>query len=598
MNIDIIAPGRIKERYLRDAIDEYSKRLQRFCKLTIIEVADEKTPEHATPGEDELIKRKERERIAKHLKDGAYVIALAIDGQELSSERFAAKLEDLALHGESHIQFVIGGSLGLDPAILKYVKNDLSAPSGARDALRADLSRVQDQRPRALPQMRKAAPNAGCLLGARMRRAPIRLGGRNRNAWGRWLVLGAGDPREARTSASPRRSMDMGMNMGNHGNHGKESTTRVSQRTRVARAAVSALVACALCIGGAVMGGGTAGDGAAGVLGSMTVATAYADDTSCSTVSTPEQALACAQQAADAATAALQSAQQRLDQANAALAKAAQDLANAQAANDRAQQVLKDLQDAKTALDNAANSDEAKQAIAKAKSALADAASALSGLDPSSFDTTAAKAAISAAIAQAQAIAQQVAQQLRNAQTAQQIAQDAVNRAQADLNAAKSRKAAADKALADAKDALKKAGKAITDPTASPTDASSTGSQTASSTSAAASASRLPASAASGSAANSQPASSDSTYHGSSSPAGVGLASTGERVAVAVVAVLAAAGAALCAIAHSRRRGEEGEVATETAQSASSASSPSSASPASSMDTVAQTVQYDRPFED
>lgn len=126
MNIDIIAPGRIKERYLRDAIDEYSKRLQRFCKLTIIEVADEKTPEHATPGEDELIKRKERERIAKHLKDGAYVIALAIDGQELSSERFAAKLEDLALHGESHIQFVIGGSLGLDPAILKRANWRLS----------------------------------------------------------------------------------------------------------------------------------------------------------------------------------------------------------------------------------------------------------------------------------------------------------------------------------------------------------------------------------------------------------------------------------------------------------------------------------------
>ena len=126
MNIDIIAPGRIKERYLRDAIDEYSKRLSRFCKLTIIEVADEKTPEHATPGTEELIKRKEGERIAKHIKDGAYVIALAIDGQMLGSERFATKLDDLALHGASHIQFIIGGSLGLDPEILAHADWKLS----------------------------------------------------------------------------------------------------------------------------------------------------------------------------------------------------------------------------------------------------------------------------------------------------------------------------------------------------------------------------------------------------------------------------------------------------------------------------------------
>ena len=119
-------PGRIKERYLRDAIDEYSKRLSRFCKLSIIEVADEKTPEHATPGIDELIKRKEGERIAKHIKDGAYVIALAIDGQMLGSERFAEKLDDLALHGASHIQFIIGGSLGLAPEILSRADWKLS----------------------------------------------------------------------------------------------------------------------------------------------------------------------------------------------------------------------------------------------------------------------------------------------------------------------------------------------------------------------------------------------------------------------------------------------------------------------------------------
>ena len=86
MQIDIIAPGRVKERYLRDAIDEYSKRLSRYCKLNIIEVADEKTPDHASEGVDRQIKAREGERIAKHLKDGAFVIALAINGKQLSSE--------------------------------------------------------------------------------------------------------------------------------------------------------------------------------------------------------------------------------------------------------------------------------------------------------------------------------------------------------------------------------------------------------------------------------------------------------------------------------------------------------------------------------
>ena len=119
MQIDIIAPGRVKERYLRDAIDEYSKRLSRYCKLNINEVADEKTPDHASEGVDRQIKAKEGERIAKHLKDGAFVIALAINGKQLSSEELAAKINDLGLRGTSHIQLVIGGSIGLDDAILR-----------------------------------------------------------------------------------------------------------------------------------------------------------------------------------------------------------------------------------------------------------------------------------------------------------------------------------------------------------------------------------------------------------------------------------------------------------------------------------------------
>ncbi|TCD82405.1 hypothetical protein MCC10008_1835 [Bifidobacterium longum subsp. longum] len=119
MQIDIIAPGRVKERYLRDAIDEYSKRLSRYCKLNIIEVADEKTPDHASEGVDRQIKAREGERIAKHLKDGAFVIALAINGKQLSSEELAAKINDLGLRDTSHIQLVIGGSIGLDDAILR-----------------------------------------------------------------------------------------------------------------------------------------------------------------------------------------------------------------------------------------------------------------------------------------------------------------------------------------------------------------------------------------------------------------------------------------------------------------------------------------------
>ena len=111
VKITLITVGKVKEKYLRDAIAEYSKRLGRYCKLDIVEVADEKTPEHASDGLERQIKAKEGERIAKHIRDDAFVIALAIE--------LAAKINDLGLHGTSHIQLIIGGSLGLDPAILK-----------------------------------------------------------------------------------------------------------------------------------------------------------------------------------------------------------------------------------------------------------------------------------------------------------------------------------------------------------------------------------------------------------------------------------------------------------------------------------------------
>ena len=126
MQIDIICVGKVKEQYLRDAIAEYSKRLGRYCKLNILEVADEKTPEHASEGVERQIKAKEGERIAKHIKPGAYVITLAIDGQQVTSEGFARKIDQLGIQGVSHIQFVIGGSIGMDDAILRQANYKLS----------------------------------------------------------------------------------------------------------------------------------------------------------------------------------------------------------------------------------------------------------------------------------------------------------------------------------------------------------------------------------------------------------------------------------------------------------------------------------------
>ena len=126
MNIDIVCVGKVKERYLRDAIDEYRKRLSRFAKGDVIEVADEKTPEHASDTLNAQIKEKEGERILKHLRDGAFVVALAIEGDQLTSEQLAARIAQWGLHGVSHLQFVIGGSLGLDPRVLRRANMPLS----------------------------------------------------------------------------------------------------------------------------------------------------------------------------------------------------------------------------------------------------------------------------------------------------------------------------------------------------------------------------------------------------------------------------------------------------------------------------------------
>lgn len=126
MKITILTVGKIKEKYFTDAIKEYSKRLSRYCKLEIIEVADEKTLEGASEHEADLIREKEGKRLQKYIKEGAYVISLAIEGKQYSSEDFSEKLHNLGLQGESHIIFVIGGSIGLARDILKDSKELLS----------------------------------------------------------------------------------------------------------------------------------------------------------------------------------------------------------------------------------------------------------------------------------------------------------------------------------------------------------------------------------------------------------------------------------------------------------------------------------------
>lgn len=119
MKITVITVGKIKEKYLRDAIGEYSKRLSKYCKLEIVEVADEKTPESASEIMTDVIKSKEAERIMKYLKEDAYIITLEIQGKQLTSEELADKIDGLGIQGKSHIIFIIGGSLGLGKEILK-----------------------------------------------------------------------------------------------------------------------------------------------------------------------------------------------------------------------------------------------------------------------------------------------------------------------------------------------------------------------------------------------------------------------------------------------------------------------------------------------
>lgn len=152
MKITILCVGKIKEKYFRDAIAEYEKRLGRYCKLEIVEVADEKTPDGASGAEEQQIRRKEGERLLKYLEGkNCYVIALAINGKMLDSVALSEKVSDLMVKGNSHIVLVIGGSLGIADEVLKRAdeknklfEDDISAPVDACYFIGAVIPELSD----------------------------------------------------------------------------------------------------------------------------------------------------------------------------------------------------------------------------------------------------------------------------------------------------------------------------------------------------------------------------------------------------------------------------------------------------------------------
>lgn len=129
MNITILAIGKLKEKYWRDAIAEYSKRLGRYCSLKITELKESPLPANPSPADEEAVKRAEGEDILSKIKPSDYVITLEINGKGLSSTDLASKIEGLALDGKSDIIFVIGGSLGLSTEVSKRSNFKLSFSS-------------------------------------------------------------------------------------------------------------------------------------------------------------------------------------------------------------------------------------------------------------------------------------------------------------------------------------------------------------------------------------------------------------------------------------------------------------------------------------
>ena len=126
MKITLISVGKIKEKYLKDAINEYSKRLTKYCNLKFIEVNDEKAPDNLSEKEELIIKNKEGNKILEKIKDQQYVIALDLKGKQRTSEDFSKEMENLSIYGNSNIVFVIGGSLGLSDDVIKRSNDQIS----------------------------------------------------------------------------------------------------------------------------------------------------------------------------------------------------------------------------------------------------------------------------------------------------------------------------------------------------------------------------------------------------------------------------------------------------------------------------------------
>lgn len=126
MKVSIIAVGKLKEKYLRMGVEEYVKRLSRYCKLEIIEVPDEKVPDNMSQAEEDNVKNREGQKILSNIKNNTYVIALAIEGKQYSSEEMSGKIEKLGLQGKSHITFIIGGSIGLSKEVLERADEPIS----------------------------------------------------------------------------------------------------------------------------------------------------------------------------------------------------------------------------------------------------------------------------------------------------------------------------------------------------------------------------------------------------------------------------------------------------------------------------------------
>ncbi len=137
MQIRIIAVGKIKERYLQDGIFEYLKRLRPYANVQVVEIADEKRPASATPAIESAAMEKEGDRILAAIPEGSHIIALDVQGQNWSSEQLAASLGEWELSAKNQLAFIIGGDLGLSPAVL------------ARSNLRLSLSKMTFTHPMA-----------------------------------------------------------------------------------------------------------------------------------------------------------------------------------------------------------------------------------------------------------------------------------------------------------------------------------------------------------------------------------------------------------------------------------------------------------------